>query len=370
MNILIASDSFKDALSAVSVCKAIEKGLLLTGNNFHTRLFPLSDGGEGLSEILEFHLGLRSVETEVPGPNFHPLKATYQISADGQIAFIEMAQAAGLQLLETKDRNPLKTTTLGVGKLIEQALEMGVQRIVLGLGGSATNDLGMGIATALGWQFLDSRGNPLLPTGENLIRVQQIVPPENRLKNISFEVMCDVTNPLLGPTGAAHTYARQKGASDADIALLEAGAAHFTQIAAQLQPVNSSAPGAGAAGGVGFGAQYFLNAQIQRGIDAVMNLTHFKAQVDWADVVFTGEGRLDSQTAHGKLIAGITARCAGKKVIALCGAVDATPESLKKLGLTAAFSIAQKPCSLPEALLSTSQNLEKTAFQVGQLLVG
>jgi glycerate kinase len=372
MNVLIACDSFKDALDAASVCRAIERGLHASNTRFSTRIFPLADGGEGMSDILDFHLGLKTVGIIVYGPVFTKIQATYHLSTDGKIAFIEMAQAAGLQLLENKDRNPLKTTTFGVGEMIADAISRGAERIVLGLGGSATNDLGTGMAAALGWQFWDQNDELLAPIGENMPGIKRIVQPtiqqQNPLSNVQFEVMCDVTNPLLGEKGAAHVYARQKGADDAAVKLLEKGAENMVKIAAGIRPVNSAQAGAGAAGGLGFGAQFFLGAQMKRGIDAILDLTSFDQHVAWADVIFTGEGRLDSQTAQGKLIAGVVARCAQKRVIALCGAIEATPRDVQALGLTSAFSIAQKPCSLQEALWSTAENLEKTAFQVGQLL--
>jgi glycerate 2-kinase len=330
------------------------------------RIFPLADGGEGMSAVLNAHLGLTTVEVDVLDPLFRKITATYYITTDGQTAFIEMAQAAGLQLLTMDERNPLKTTTFGVGQMIENAVQKDVKRIVLGVGGSATNDLGIGMATALGWRFLDENSITLLPNGESLAKIHAAIPPQySRHFDVVFDVMCDVTNPLLGKTGAAHVYAKQKGATDWAIDVLENGANHFCKI---LNCQKMDTAGAGAAGGLGFGALVFLNATIKSGINAMMDLTNFDTHAAWADVIITGEGRLDSQTAHGKLIAGIIARSQGKPVIALCGAVEAPPQYLRDLGLKAAFSIAQKPCTLTEALVTTAENLEKTAFNVGQLL--
>ena len=326
MNILIACDSFKDALDAPSACRAIERGLQLAdpfpkesgfpSETVKTRIFPLADGGEGFSDILNFHLGLKTVDIEVHDPLFRKIKATYNISVDGTTAFIEMAQAAGLQLLTHEERNPLKTTTFGVGEMINDALKNGVKRIVLGIGGSATNDAGVGMAAAMGWQFFDEKGEKLSGVGGDLNKIQKITPPSrknrdfvpqqyNTIQDVVFEVMCDVKNPLLGKTGAAHVYSRQKGASDADIDTLEAGATNFWKVT-NFPKVETE--GAGAAGGLGFGALFFLNATIKSGIHAMMDLTDFDKEIDWADVIFTGEGRLDSQTAHGKLIAGIVSR--------------------------------------------------------------
>jgi glycerate 2-kinase len=368
MNILIACDSFKDALDAPSVCRAIGQGLQLANPSVKTQMFPLADGGEGLSDILDFHLGLKKVEIEVHDPLFRKIKATYNLSADNTTAFLEMAQAAGLQLLTQEERNPLKTTTFGVGEMIYDALEKGAKHIVLGIGGSATNDLGIGMAAALGWSFLDKNKEKLSPVGGSLNKIDSIIPPQYfDTSNVLFEVMCDVTNPLLGKKGAAHVYAKQKGATLEIIDILEKGAENLVKTGRFSQKTIDTT-GAGAAGGLGFGALVFLNATIKSGIDAMMNLTDFDKQVAWADMIFTGEGRLDSQTAHGKLIAGIISRAQGKPVIALCGALEMTPQYVQALGLKAAFSIAQKVCSLPEALAVTAENLEKTAFNVGRLL--
>ncbi len=375
MNILIACDSFKDALDAPTVCRAIERGLTLANPQIVTQIFPLSDGGEGMSDILNYHLGLKTIEITVNNPLFRKIKARYSITEDASTAFIEMAEAAGLQLLIHQERNPLKTTTFGVGEMIQDALTKGAKRIILGIGGSATNDGGMGMAAALGWQFLDKNGKKLAAIGENLIKIEKIVPPlqwdtfapEGKSKGIMVEVMSDVKNPLFGKTGSSHMYARQKGANDTDIETLEKGIIKLWKVSNASKSVAETA-GAGAAGGLGFGTLIFLNAIIQSGIDIMMDLTEFDKQVAWADVIVTGEGRLDNQTAHGKLIAGIISRAQGKPVVALCGALEMTPQYVRELGLKAAFSIAQKPCSLPEALTMTAENLEKTAFNVGQLL--
>ncbi|MBL7818838.1 MAG: glycerate kinase [Saprospiraceae bacterium] len=369
MNILIACDSFKDALDAPSVCRAIEQGLKLADPSVSTRIFPLADGGEGLSDVLNHHLDLKKVEIEVNDPLFRKIKAAYNLSSDNKAAFIEMAQAAGLQLLTPEERNPLKTTTFGVGEMILNALEKGAKHIVLGIGGSATNDLGIGLAAALGWQFLDKNGEILQPIGENLNEIRTTRPPQyNMTDDVIFEILSDVKNPLLGKTGAAYVYARQKGADDSAIEILEQGAKNLIKTLKNLSEM-TEIEGAGAAGGLGFGALFFLKAKLKRGIDAIMDLTDFDKQAAWADVIFTGEGQLDSQTAHGKLIAGIISRAQQKPVIALCGALEMPPQYIKELGLKAAFPIAQKPCTLSEALSLTHENLEKTAFNIGKILL-
>ena len=404
MKILIACDSFKDALPAQAVCEAIERGLrkgidsLKKVNNqaFEIHQFPLADGGEGTFDILKQHLNLKKIEITVNNPLFRPQKAFYGMTQDPEspIAFIEMAQAAGLQLLTTHERNPMKTTTFGVGEMILDAIQNGAKEIVLAIGGSATNDAGMGMAAALGYQFLDENKEPVVPIGENLIKVHHIIPSPNSKNFPPTRVICDVTNPLYGRNGASHIYARQKGATDSDIETLDNGLKHFSKIIEKMTPSvfdskiqvdNHLIPmksGAGAAGGLGFGAMVFLNAELQSGINVILNLTHFDDllthhQFDW---IITGEGKLDSQTAHGKVVHGVARRAQQHniRVIAFCGSLDmpisnSTEEShylLDDWGITAAFSINPQLVSLRDALAATSENLQNMAFNVMRLLGG
>lgn len=377
MKILIACDSFKDALPALEVCQAIERGLQLANNTFETTLFPLADGGEGTAEILVLQHGGSWHEVTVNDPLFRPIQARYGLSANGKTAFIEMATASGLQLLKDSERTATKTTSFGTGELIKDAVQKGATRILLGIGGSATNDCGMGMAAALGYRFLDNVGDELEPIGENLIHVSKVdgsqVPNRNAYQTgqIQVEVICDVDNPLYGPTGAAQIYARQKGATDSDIAQLDKALEHFaTILKRQFHKEVAQLPGAGAAGGLGAGAVVFLNATLRPGVDMILDYTNFEKELQEADVVITGEGKIDAQTLHGKLIHGITQRAAQHQipVIALCGTLDATPEQIHRIGLKAAFSILQQPESLAKALKHTSTYLQHTAFHIGRLL--
>jgi glycerate 2-kinase len=365
MKILIAADSFKDALDTFSVCKAIRRGINAALPDAHIVELPLSDGGEGLSDIAAHYFDLQRITVETCDPLFRKHTATYGLSQDNTTAFIEMAQAAGLQLLKNEERNPLKTTTYGVGLMIKQALEHGATRIIIGLGGSATTDAGAGMAAALGWQFLDKNGEIVLPIGENLIKIEKIAPPQYKTENITFEAICDVKNPLFGKDGAANVFAKQKGGTEEAIELLDKGVQHFAEIIG----ADATVQGAGAAGGLGYGCLYFLNAVMKRGIDSVLNWANFDAHAADADYIFTGEGRLDYQTLQGKLISGIAERAKGKPIIALCGGLDLPPQYLNELGLKAAFSITPKPCTLAEALPQTAINLENTAFNIARLLV-
>ncbi len=366
MKFLIAADSFKDALDTFSVCKAIGKGIKIALPDAEIIELPLSDGGEGLSDIAAHYFDLQQIEVETYDPLFRKITATYGLSQDNTTAFIEMAKASGLQLLSNEERNPLKTSTFGFGQLIQNAIEKGVTRIILGLGGSATNDAGIGMAASLGWQFLDKNDEILSPIGGNLDKIAKVISPEKFPKNIIFEAICDVKNPLFGKNGAAHIFARQKGANDHEIEILEKGLQHFFKIL--NSPIGGWGAGAGAAGGLGFGCLFFLNAQLKRGIDSVLDWANFDQHIATTDWIFTGEGRLDCQTLQGKLIAGIAERAKGKPIIALCGGLDLAPKMLKELGLKAAFSITPKPCTLQEALENTAKNLENTAFNIATLL--
>jgi len=377
MKILIACDSFKDALPALEVCTAIEKGLLLANPQFETVVFPMADGGEGTAEVLTYHSNGDWQTLTVHDPLFRPVEAKYGLSVNGQMAFIEMAAASGLQLLTEEERTATQSTTYGTGELIKNALEKGATRILLGIGGSATNDCGMGMAAALGYRFWDVEGNELQPIGANLTRVTKIDGSlafrRNAFQNkqLQVDVICDVDNPLYGKKGAAQVYAQQKGATEQEIQQLDAGLQHFAKLLQrQFGRDFARISGAGAAGGMGAGTAAFLNADLRPGIELVMDYTDFEEQLTTTDVVITGEGKIDAQTLHGKLIHGITKRAAQHQipVIALCGTLDARPKDLQKIGLKAAFSILPKPLHLAEALRQTSDYLTQTAFGLGGLL--
>ncbi|MEZ5039652.1 MAG: glycerate kinase [Saprospiraceae bacterium] len=365
MNVLIACDSFKDGLPAMEVCKAIAKGIHLANPAIQTQLLPLADGGEGTAEILTYHTNGQWVQKKVQDPLFREIWANYGLAKDGKTAFIDMAQASGLQLLSPAERNPLYTSTYGTGQLILDAMQQGVEKIVLGIGGSATNDGGMGMARALGYHFKDKKGNRLQGCGADLSKVSVIIPPKVDLPTI--EVLCDVTNPLYGPQGAAYSYGRQKGGDDPMLELLDRGLQNLaSRVKEQLGVEGAAVAGAGAAGGMGYGAMVFLKASLHSGIGAVMHYTHFAAHVKAADLVITGEGKIDEQTRQGKLISGICqqAMAHNKPVIAFCGALLASPRLVREIGLTAAFSIQTHPTSLEEALLQTAQGLCDVAFHV------
>jgi glycerate kinase len=360
MNILVACDSFKDALSAKAVCRAIAAGLKRSNPNATVTQMPLSDGGEGLLDVLGQALGLRWIEMQVADPLGRPVAGRYGVSADGTTAVVEMAQTSGLQLLTQNERDPRKTSTFGTGQLLADARARGARHALLAIGGSATNDAGVGAAAALGWDFLDADGKPVLPDGGHLKDIVRLVPASAPFAKM--EVLCDVTNPLFGPKGAAWIYGRQKGGSDPVLAELDEGLKHIADVVkAQLGRDVADRPGAGAAGGLGYGAVVFLGAELRRGIEIVLDITGFDLAVRAADLIVTGEGHLDGQSAQGKLIQGLCGRAQGTPVIALCGKLSATPEQVAAIGLKAAYSINKEDRPLPEMLANTAVNLEKTA---------
>ena len=360
MNILVACDSFKDALPADAVCRAIAAGLRKNHANADSIEMPLSDGGEGLLDVLGQALDLSWIEIKACDPLGRPVMARYGLSADGATAVVEMARASGLQLLTQEERDPRLTSTYGTGQLLAHARAQGAKRALLAIGGSATNDAGIGAAAALGWSFLDANNQPVTPDGGHMKDIVRLVSAEAPFERM--DVLCDVTNPLFGPTGAAWIYGRQKGGSDAVLTELDDGLRHVAEVVkAQTGRDAAQMPGAGAAGGLGYGAVVFLGAELRRGIEVVLDMTGFEAAAKRADLIITGEGHLDGQSAQGKLIQGLCGHSAGKPVIALCGKLSASPEQVKAIGLTAAYSINKEERPLAEMLANTAINLENTA---------
>lgn len=367
-------DKFKEALSAKRACLAIEEGLKQADQSFETILFPMADGGEGTAEVLTFNTKGHMQSLIVYDPLFRKTAAQYGISGDGTIAFIEMAQASGLSLLKTKERDCLKTSTYGTGEIIKDALtRKGIRKIVLGLGGSATNDAGIGMAAALGYRFLDHTGAVVKPIGENLERIASIdnTNVTDRLKNVEVLVACDVENPLYGPEGAAYVYASQKGADGQAIEMLDSGLKHFAHIVQkQFNCSLQNIKGAGAAGGLGAGAVAFLGGKLRPGLKLIMEITNFQEILQGVDLIITGEGKIDQQTLSGKLIKGVGEMAKSKHipVVAFCGILDLDQTSLKQLGLTFASSIIPRPCTLAVSLKETYNNLSNAAFNVGKLI--
>lgn len=350
--IILAFDSFKGSAGSLQLAEAAEEGVREVFPDCRTVVFPIADGGEGTVEALRSAMHARTVVCRVTGPLGEPLDASYAVA--GTTALIELASAAGLTLVPEERRNPLHTTTFGVGQLIADAVSRGCRRIVLGLGGSATNDAATGILAALGYRFLDSDGQELPPVGASLAKIAEI---DSRnalpaLRDVQFTLACDVANLFCGPDGAAAVYAPQKGASPADVAVLDAGMKHYASVLKKLAGRDiADVPGAGAAGGVAGGLLPFLNASIRSGIDTVLDLLHFDEALDGASLVITGEGRIDAQSSMGKAVGGILARAAkrGVPVVALAGQV-ADARALLDTGLAEALCIYPEPIPLSEAM--------------------
>ena len=334
MKILIAPDSFKGTLSANEVCEIIAQAFADTIKDAEITKLPAADGGEGLCACLQEIIGGETVKTEVCGVFGEKMTAEYLVLND-KTAVVETASCAGLPLAG-ENKNPEKATTYGVGELIIHAVNNGAERVLLGLGGSATNDCGFGMASALGYKFADENGNTFIPTGETLHKVKHITKTENAI-NIPVTAACDVENPLYGENGAAYVFAPQKGADEAMVKRLDKGLRHAADIISRCLNVSvSDIKGSGAAGGMGAGALAFLNAELKKGIDILLDAADFDRKAADADLIITGEGRLDSQSVNGKVISGIAKRAAkyGKPVIAICGSRGEGAESIMSLGVT------------------------------------
>jgi glycerate 2-kinase len=370
--ILIACDKFKGSLSALEACQAIEMGIKIAFPEAQTVLLPLADGGEGTFKILTEALRGSLQKVKVRNPVFQPIQSSWGITADGEIAFMEMAQASGLLLLSDYQRNPTYTTTLGTGEMMLDAIQKGVKKIVLGIGGSATNDAGMGMAVALGYQFFDKNGKRLLPIGKSLLEVEKIDDTHVVKDKIAIEVACDVENPLYGENGAAYVYAKQKGASQEDIEYLDKGLKHFSQKVSEFIGKDySQVAGAGAAGGLGFGLMAFCNAQLISGIDLVMKELDFDKHLLDTKIIFTGEGKIDTQTLQGKTVAGVIKKAKNNQipVIALCGKLETNIENLKKLGLTHVDVIADDLMNTEDAMKYAFKLLIEKSNQVSQIFL-
>ncbi len=373
--IVVACDSFKGSLSSNEVAEAVGKGIKEVFTSCQVVEIPVADGGEGTVESLVDALDGKMIQSQVAGPLSTPVTAEYGISSDGITAIMEMASASGLTLIPPSSRNPLLTTTRGVGQMILDAVCRGCRRVLIGIGGSATNDCGLGMLIALGYRFLDLNGEEIpIGYGMDLERVATIddskVSPE--IRGTEFIVACDVNNPLYGIDGAAYVFARQKGADDKMIERLDRGMRHFAEIVEKhIGKDLASAPGAGAAGGLGFAFLAFMNASLKPGVEMVLDAIHFNDTIKEADLVITGEGKIDRQTSMGKTPHGVLNRAKkfGIPVIALGGAVEDT-DSLCADGFTAILSIQPGPIPLEKAMerATAYANIKQTVTQIMRLL--
>lgn len=370
--ILLVPDSFKGTLSSRQVCQVMAGQLRRFFPQAQVKSIPVADGGEGSVEAFLAAAGGERRTRTVTGPFGEPVEAFYGVLGDGRTAVIEMAACAGLPLAEGR-LNPERATTYGVGELLLAAKEAGCTKAILGLGGSCTNDGGAGAAAALGAKFTRADGAAFIPTGGTLgeIAALDVSPVAQALQGMELTAMCDIDNPLYGEAGAAAVFAPQKGADAAMVARLDAGLRHLGQVATRcLGRDFSHLPGAGAAGGLGFGMAAFCGAQLRMGIDAVLDAVGFDSLLPGTDVVFTGEGKIDSQSARGKVVSGVAVRCrkAGVPVVAVVGQIGQGFEEMYQQGLTAVFSINRAAQPFAESRFHAGENLALTMENIARLL--
>ncbi|MBR5323011.1 MAG: glycerate kinase [Clostridia bacterium] len=374
MKVTVSVDSFKGSLSTFQAGSAVADGIKRIFSDADIKICPLADGGEGTVDAVIGAMNGRTVEATVRNPLGLPIKSSYGITST-QTAVIEMASASGLTLVEEKDRNPLYTTTYGVGELIKNAIEEGCRKFLIGIGGSATNDGGIGMLQALGFEFLDENGKQVKFGAIGLKDIVNIK-TDNALKELSeceFCVACDVKNILCGEYGCSNVFGRQKGATDEMISDMDGWLKGYADLTKKIIPsADPSIEGTGAAGGLGFAFFAYLNATLKSGVDLIINETGIEKHIKESDIVVTGEGRLDGQSYMGKAPIGIAklAKKYNKKVVAFSGCVTDDAVKCNEYGIDAFFPILRTPCTLDDAMKEENayKNLADTAEQVFRLL--
>lgn len=385
MKILIAIDSFKGSLSSKEAGKAIKTGILRVISDAEVLISPLADGGEGTVETLVEALGGSLETVRVKGPLFQEVEAHYGILSDsqyspknGKLAVMEMSQASGITLVSPEERNPLKTSSYGVGEMILDAYHKGCRRFLIGIGGSATNDGGIGMLSALGFRFTKENGEEIRPCGEglkDLARIENASVPEGLLQGLlhcSFQIACDVENPLYGENGASLIYGFQKGGNKELLSQMDLWMKRYSELVKEYNPAaNPEAPGSGAAGGLGFAFRSFLQGELKSGVSLILEETGLSEKMQGADLVITGEGRLDEQSAMGKAPIGVAklAKEQGIPVIAFAGAVTEGAKACNQVGIDAYFPILRETTTLEDAMNkeTAKQNLADTVEQVMRL---
>lgn len=375
MNIVVAMDSFKGSLSGLEAGNGVKEGILKAMPDANVGVYPLADGGEGTVEALVLGLGGKLETVTVTGPLEDPVECTYGILEATGTAVIEMSGAAGITLVPEKDRNPLNTTTYGVGEVIKDAIRKGCRHFIVGIGGSATNDGGIGMLQALGFGMLDSNGKQVAVGAKGLeqlvsIRDEDVIP---ELSECDFRIACDVVNPLCGEKGCSAVFGPQKGAPPAMIAQMDQWLSAYASLtAAKYKNADASVPGTGAAGGMGFAFLAYTNAVLESGIKIVLDETQLEEHILHADMVVTGEGRLDGQTIFGKAPIGVAglAKKHGKKVLAFAGSVTADATECNAHGIDAFFPVVREVCTLQEAMdrENAKANIVATVEQVFRLI--
>ncbi len=362
-HVLVAADKFKGSLTTFEACLHIAKGIHSVNPALQIQLFPVADGGDGFQEVMQHYLETKTVRCPTVDPLHRPMNGSYQLDSNNKTAIIEVAVASGLVLLKPEERNPLKTSTLGTGLLIEHAIQHGCTTIMLGLGGSATNDAAMGILHALGFTFYTSTGVTLQPCGENLEHIDAISLPE-KIYPVQFIIASDVQHVLHGKEGAAFVFARQKGADDAGIQQLNTGLINFSNVIRKMTGKSiDKEPGTGAAGGIAAGLMAFFPVEIKSGIELIMDISNMRKWMQVTDLVITGEGKMDEQTMIGKVIAGVLelAREMQKPVVVCCGENTLNASHLQSKGIVAVATLMERSSSVEDAMRNAGIRLEETA---------
>lgn len=375
MKVLISIDSLKGSLSSIEAANAIKKGILKVKKDAEVKILPLADGGEGTVSALVQGMNGKKETIEVTGPIIKKVNATYGLLKGTNTAIIEMAQASGLTLVPTEFRNPLYTTTYGVGEIIKEAINKGYRNFIVGIGGSATNDAGVGMLQALGFEFYDENNN-LVGLGGTVLNEIRHIKVDNRLKELdecNFKIACDVNNPLFGKNGAAYIYGPQKGATPEVVEQLDNGLRNFSKVVkSNLNKDVANVEGVGAAGGLGFAFLAFLNSKLESGVKIILDEIKLEDEIKCVDLVITGEGRLDNQTAMGKAPIGVAklAKKYGVKVIGLAGATTEDAVKCNEEGIDAYFSIVNRAMTIEEAMdkETASNNMTATTIQIFNLI--
>lgn len=372
MKIVIAPDSFKESLSALAVCQCIQHGFSAVFPNADYHLMPLADGGDGTVDVLLKALNGEKIVSRVEGPLGDIIAAEWALLDNGRTALIEIAQASGLDKVPMQQRNPLISSTYGTGQIIQQALDLGVKKILIGLGGSATNDAGAGIIQALGGVLRKANGEVIGRGGRVLADVAEIdlTALDGRCAHVDMVIACDVANPLTGPAGASHIFGPQKGATPEDVAQLDEALTHFADLAAKKCGTHcGNMPGFGAAGGAPLGLSLLFPIEMKPGIEMVLDALDAESVLKNADLVITGEGQMDNQTLQGKTPFGIAQRAAnlGIPVIGIAGSLGAETDALN-LHFAGVFDAVRAPQSLEQVLSEASENLQRTARNVAAML--
>ena len=363
MKIVIIPDSFKGSASSMEVCNCIEKGILKVFKNAEIKKIPVADGGEGTVYSILYSAGGNIKKIKVRNPEGKIIEAKYGIIGKDK-AVIEMAAASGITLVDDKNRNPLKYSTYGTGELIKDALNNNIKEILIGIGGSATNDCGIGMANALGYRFLDKDNNELEAIAENMIKVKYIDDSnvDRRIFDIKISAACDVTNPLYGENGATAVYGKQKGVTEESFDILDNGLKNIARVVKEkFNKEIDYIEGAGAAGGLGGGLLAFCNAELKSGIDAVLDIIDFEEHIKGASLIITGEGAIDGQTKKGKVPVGVAKRANNIPVIAIVGDIRDGAEAVYDLGITSIMPALKRAMPLDEAIKNSKILIEDAA---------